>query len=140
MNFFLNKDINEAALLLQEYIRIMDVQFQTQMQDRKTIEYIAVMVILSDIQVANNRRKLASKILSTAREYCVDIQNDARGDPAKTKQIKLAEELRNMIDVRLSFPMAISASRHSGQEGERVEHSPEEVKIFQTIPWTDAAP
>lgn len=140
MHFFLNKNINEAAFLLQEYIRIMDVLFQTQMQDKKTIEYIAVMVILSDIQVANDRRKLASKILSTGREYCIDFQSDARNDPAKIGQVKLAEELRNMIDVRRSFPMAISASRHSGQEGELAEHSPEEVKIFQTIPWTDAAP
>ena len=136
--FLLNKNISEAAILLQEYIRITDLQLQGQQEDRKSIEYIAVMIILSDIQVAYDRRKLAGKILSTAREYCSVFQEDAKNDSALRGQLKLVEELRNIIDVRRSFPMTISSSTLSNQEGtKKVEHSAEEVKVYQSIPWTD---
>ena len=131
VNFFLNK-VNDAAYLLKEYVRITDGQSQ----HRSLIEYMAVLIMLSDIQVASDRHPLAKKILATAKDFYNRDDND--GD-SKTKQI--AEELRNMIDLRLCLPMPSSPATpaNDGQEGGEplLEHDPDELKVFQSIPLKD---
>lgn len=128
VNFCLNKT-NDAAYLLQEYVRIMDGQSK----HGSALDYMAVLVMLSDIQMANDREKLAKKILTTADDFC----RLGEGKYA-CKGGSVGEKLREMIQRRLAMASpSPSQSLEEGGEGPVMKHDSGEVNVFQSIPLSD---
>ena len=120
VHYMLNKT-NEAQFLLQEYCRI----YEGQVDFRNNVEYMVVLIMLSDIQVANGRHKLAKKILATAKELSNKEESDSEQLPT----------LKKMIDLRRSIPTPPLLNRfQERREGEVIlEHDEPEVRTFQSI-------
>jgi len=142
VNFMLNKN-GDAAYLLKEYVRIMDGQVGYE----RTNEYMAALIMLSDIQVANDRRKLSRKILLTANGVCstntrVFEVNEDDNASSLVAYNETTEALQKMINLRLNAspslvqPGGLSLQQAAG-ESPSVPHNSEELSIFRSITLRD---
>jgi len=131
MVYFLLNKTDEAQFLLQEYCRIFEGK-----SDRSDLEHVAALIMLSDIQIVNNRHKLASKILYTARELCNKCETIGE------IQAQQLSELRQMVDLRrLDQAPSLCARMDEDQqdvpEVTLLEHDPKELRTFQSLLLTD---
>lgn len=91
---------------------------------RKVNEYLIVLIMLSDIQVARGRAKLGRKILGTARDTC-------NKDEAVDRDFPM---LRRFVDARTSGPKPVTKDQGGTT---LLEFDKEEFGFFSRTVLTD---
>lgn len=131
-NFF-SDEASKASEMLSMYVRTVCLHVES----RVNVEYVAVLILLSDIQAAMGKQELSKTTLSTAKEIC---EHDEGG----VFQGKFPEFLQ-MIEERLATPIApvsndfpvSSDFQEQSLDEVNLEMKPSEIKVFRRIILSD---